>query len=261
MKCLFVVLLAVAAVAVSSCGGGGGGGGVDSSACNAVKIAGGDLCEPVPNVALVLVGDKSGNYLGSCTGSYISLTAVLTAAHCFGGGAGSVSIVSLGYLQNGGRVHIHPLYDGTTGSAFDMAIVQVGTPLNTPPLPLVMSRIPDVGEEVVAFGYGLDERGDEAKDRVQEGSLPLKATTTSYAGYYQGSVAIISTGEGSTCPGDSGGPVLAKGSNGEYGIVGITRAGPLGCGAEEGRPSVLSSTQSEGAIDFITSVVPDAATN
>ena len=71
----------------------------------------------------------------------------------------------------------------------------------------------------------------------------------------------MSTGAGSTCPGDSGGPVLAKNGSGSYGIIGITRSGPEGCSADRGRPSFLSSTQSNGAVDFITREVPDVSVN
>ena len=242
-----------------SCGGGGGEG--SSSACDALKIAGGETCsEGQSNVALVLGNIPSG-LVENCTGAYVSLTSVLTAAHCFEG-VSEVLVVSKGNLRQGVQVTIHPLYDGSVGSAFDMAIIKVDRPLEgSGPVPVLRSRNPEPGESVVTYGYGLDEAGNLATDRVNSGESPLKATTTTFVGYQNGTSVIVSTGVGSTCGGDSGGPVLAENANGEYGILGITRAGPAGCGSPAGRPSFLSSTQSNGALSFLTSVVPDLATN
>lgn len=244
---------------LASCSGGGG-----DSACSAIgRVAGGDSCsDGQANVALIISFDQNGNVIGQCTGSYISLTSVLTAAHCFPRSTRGVGVASKGNLRNATSLAVHPLYNGSVNSPFDMAILKVDAPLSgSGPLPLLLSRNPTEGEEVVAYGYGHDESGRDFLERVNAGDAVLKATFTTFGGYSSGTSLIVSTGEGLTCPGDSGGPVVAANNAGQYGIIGITRSGPEGCSAEKGRPSYLSSTQSNGALDFITRVVPDVATN
>ena len=76
-----------------------------------------------------------------------------------------------------------------------------------------------------------------------------------------GNLFVSSDGSGAICQGDSGGPTLAKAADGSYGIVGITSATINGCAAIEGKPSLVASTQSQGTLDFIARVVPDAAVN
>jgi hypothetical protein len=142
-----------------------------------------------------------------------------------------------------------------------MAILKVDRPMTVAPLPVLLSTSPSRGDEVVAYGYGQDQNGREALGRIEAGEAPLKATYAEYNGYQGGVVTVLSTGEGSQCPGDSGGPVIAKNGNGSYGIIGITIAGPNGCSAEDGRPVELASTQSQGAVAFITRHVPDVAVN
>lgn len=260
MNILNRTLIALSIVALAACGGGGGGG--NGGACGTLqKIAGGDSCGyGAANVALIVTDFQNGK-LSQCTGTYISRTSVLTAAHCFLGPVRDIAVVSEDNFRAGVQIIGHPLYNGSVDSPFDMAIVKVDAPLNGGPVPLQLSTTPAIGAEVVAYGYGLDQNYQGALQRIGAGDTPLKATFTTFAGYTQGTAVIVSTGAGLTCPGDSGGPVLAQNLSGDYGIIGITRSGPNGCSAEPGRPSALSSTQSNGAIDFILRNVPDAAVN
>ena len=264
MKLRLISVALISLFILIGCGGGG-----DSSSndpCSAVRklntrIAGGDSCNStLSNVALLLTdnGDGTG---AECTGSYISSTAILTAAHCVVSQPKSIVVASLNNIKNGVKYYVNPLYNGSVGSPFDMAIVMVDSSLVGSPLPLLISRSPALGESVVVYGYGTDENGKEAIARIKSGDAPLRAAFTTFEGYNLGTVIITSTGSGSTCEGDSGGPVVAKNSNGDYGIIGITRAGPSGCDAEAGRPSYLSSTDSQGALNFINSIVPDVSTN
>ena len=245
----------------------GGGGGSDSGPCSIVPnmqrfIAGGEACSGgSPSVALIITFDKNQNWLEQCTGAYVSLTSVLTAAHCFSPQVGAVLVASHGNLRNGTQYFINPAYNGTIGSSFDMAVLRVDKALDGAPLPVLFSSMPVVGDQVAVFGYGLNTNGKDALTRIQNGEIALDATYTTYAGYLSGTNVIVSTGAGSTCQGDSGGPALAKNANGDYGIFGITRAGPLGCDADAGRPSYLSSTQSVGAVQFLQQVVPDLDKN
>jgi hypothetical protein len=247
-----------AAVLFAACGGGGGAG---SEACNAAgKIAGGDSCgDGQSSVALIVA--EGGGRVAECTGAYVSTTAILTAAHCFDMRPSKVLVASSGYLRNGTVYFKHPLYDGSIGSPFDMAVLKVDQPIGAAPIPVLHSSSPEVGVDVVAYGYGLDQNGQEAISRIESGEAPLKATFSKFAGYYRGTATIVSTGEGSPCPGDSGGPVLAKNASGSYGIIGVTVSGPTGCSAESGTPVTLASTQSNGSVAFLAQHVPDLATN
>lgn len=254
-------LTLVALFFISACGGGGGGGNA-CSAIRSLRIAGGESCDAgEAGVALILTSNSGSGEGQECTGVFISQTSVLTAAHCFSGRPNEALVATAGYSGSPTQYVIHPLYDGSVDSPFDLAIIKMDTPLSSGPVPLLLSKNPEAGEEAVVYGYGKDEHGAEAIARIRAGEVPLKATSTTFVGYDQGTAAIISTGEGSTCSGDSGGPVLVKNDAGQFGIIGVTRAGPRGCSAETGRPSFLSSTQSKGALDFINNVAPDAAIN
>lgn len=257
----FRSLLISALFTLAACGGGGGGGG-NGGACGSIqKIAGGDSCgSGAANIAVIVTDFQSGEP-SQCTGTYISRTSVLTAAHCFRRPVRAIAVVSENNFREGVQIIGHPLYNGSVDSPFDMAIVKVDAPLNGGPVPLQLSTTPAIGAEVVAYGYGLDQNYQGFLERIGAGDTPLKATFTTFVGFDQGTSVIISTGEGSTCAGDSGGPVLSQNLSGDYGIIGITRAGPNGCNAAPGRPSALSSTQTNGAIDFILRNVPDAAVN
>lgn len=249
-----VLQLVFFVLSLTGCGGGGG-----TDPCT---VAGGESCETgSTSVAIILAFDNSNNPVIQCTGVYISLTSVLTAAHCLPWETDSVMVASQGNIRSGVYLDYHPLYDGSASSPFDMAVLKVDTPLVGAPTPLLRSRAPEVGEDVVAFGYGFDEMGHSFAQRVESGDAILKANYYTYEGYDNGTSVITSNGDGAICPGDSGGPVLAKDSNGAYGIIGITRAGPGGCYEAEGRHALLSSMQSNGAFEFIDSVVPDKMVN
>jgi hypothetical protein len=137
------------------------------------------------------------------------------------------------------------------------------------PAPLLVSKgAPAPGEEVVAYGVGADEDGAAFLDRLQSGDVPLKATYLSFAGVNSGLLyETTSTGSGNTCKGDSGGPILAKNENGQWGIIAVTSFSPLVSDerpcipTEGGTLAVQSPTQNNEAMNFILSAAPDAALN
>jgi hypothetical protein len=248
-----ILLLALSVVTVS-CGGGGG----DSSACSALKVAGGESCnDGLASVAFLEI--ETGGRTVTCTGSYISLTAVLTAKHCFPGRVSAVSVASKGYVRRGSQVILHPI--------LDLAIIKVSEPIGAAPVPVFLfDQPPAIGDEVIGYGYGADENGSGAQDRVANGEADLKATSLSFAGTVPGlQYVTVSNGSGNLCKGDSGGPVVAKNAAGRYGIIAVTSRSPYVSDEqpcvpiEEGFEVVEASVQNALATEFILGKVPDVS--
>ena len=248
------ILLLSLTIITASCGGGGGG----SSSCAALKVAGGESCsEGAASVAYLTITTSNG--VLNCTGTYISQTAILTAGHCFPGRASSVVAESVGYLRSGTQVIRH--------SSLDLAIVKVSEPIGAAPVPVFLFNPPPAsGEEVIGYGYGIDESGSDARDRVLNGEAPLKATSLSFAGTLPGlRYVTVSNGSGNLCKGDSGGPVVAKNAAGRYGIIAVTSFSPYVSDErpcvpiEEGFEVVEASVQNALATDFILGNVPDVS--
>ena len=246
-----------------SCGGGGGGESAD--ACSSIKINAGESCNAgEPSVAYLTLNRSDGFF--ACTGTYISQTAVLTAAHCLGARTNSIVVESLGYTRHARNFYPHPQYNGVPEDGSDLAIVLVSEPIQAAPVSLLVSAgPPGVGEDLVAYGYGHDENGRGAIGRIANGEAPLKATFLAFAASLVGGrfYQTASTEEGNVCEGDSGGPILAKNANGEYGIIAVTSYGKVHPCAPiaKGSLAVVSPIQNTSAINFILAHVPDAAHN
>jgi hypothetical protein len=264
MRNLKQIILSVGITALIGCGGGGGGG---SSACSALKINGGESCQDGgTSLVLVDIYQPAGSFY--CTGTIISQTTVLTAAHCLEGRISAIDVVGRTFRARAAQYFIHPNYRGSK-NGFDLAVVKLSEPVSIAPTPLLVSKgAPASGEELVAYGYGIDESGTDAIQRVRAGEEPLKATYLSFAEnlggvFYQ----TVSLGSGNTCKGDSGGPILAKNENGQWGIIAVTSFSPLVSNERPciptvgGTLAVQSPTQSTTAMNFILSVAPDAALN
>ena len=117
------------------------------------------------------------------------------------------------------------------------------------------------GEKVVAFGYGLDENGDDVVERVELGGLPLKATYLDVEGVSPEFIRTISDGGGDTCQGDSGGPILMQGIDDEYGLIAVVSFGPNTCEPNVGFPSANTNLQSASVHDFIVSIAGNVNLN
>lgn len=244
------ILLSTTLVA---CGGGGGGEGGSSDnvdPCSVLKsfsfkVAGGQSCSVPPRSVAIVASDQ-----GYCTGTFITSNHVLTAAHCIPD-AGEVVIGARGYRGNVIKAVTHPLYNGSVNSPFDVAVVTVRQPTDAPPVPLLLSQSVKDGDSVVVYGYGVDQEGLDIVSRVEQGGLPLKATTLDIVGVEPGTVTSQSDGTGDSCQGDSGGALLLNNEGGEPGVVALVRAGPPGCVSDSGLPSENTNTQSSGVTQFI----------
>lgn len=185
-----------------------------------------------------LVADGYGHF---CTGTLITPTIVLTAAHC-------VSTLSFDSLKieraSPNRIVVKR---GTTtvessevrGTLFypawnhdnlmqgvDIALVYLATPLSTPPIPLdrtpLQQRVGQVGK-IVGFGFTEFNNDDTIGRKMQ---TAVKATEI-----VNGTLFLLKSPdrvERSSCNGDSGGP-LFFGEGAQQVVSGITSFGPIGC--------------------------------
>ncbi len=257
------LILSLGMTALIGCGGSGGG----SSACSTLKINGGESCEEGgASLALLELATRDGSFI--CSGTFISQTAVLTAAHCLAGRPSAIKVAGTSFTASATQYFIHPRYRGVDGG-FDLGIVKIGTPVSIAPTPILFTKgAPAPGEQVVAYGYGVDESGEDGIERSEAGREPLKATYLSFSRNLGGMFyETVSQGSGNTCKGDSGGPILAKNENGQWGIIAVTSFSPLVSNerpcipTEGGTLAVQSPTQNNEAMNFILSVAPDAALN
>jgi len=264
MKTANTYLILFTSVLLFGCGGGGGGG---SSACSTLKVNGGESCESGASPVVLLAMHKGGA-TSFCTGTAISQTAILTAAHCVADRPSQIEVATPQFGRIASSYSIHPQFRGTLRS-FDLAIIKVAEPMPVSPASLLVSSgAPSPGAELVAYGYGVDENGRGALDRAEAGETPLKATYLTFAsatnGYFY---EAVTDGAGNTCKGDSGGPILAKNNQGQWGIIAVTSFSfavsetrqciPIAPGAV----AVVSPTQNDLAMAFILANAPDAALN
>jgi hypothetical protein len=215
--------------------------------------------------------------LGACSGTTIAKQAgsgiLLTAAHCVHAiDANDQVVVPLRVLSPSSmivlpgtdwktsyetskvyyvaKVSVHPLYDGSTQSPFDLALVRylgatVATPV-IPPLSLAEDQLV-VGSPFTLVGYGKTETNANNSQR-REVSKVVYSLTARQILYDQ------KDGKGG-CQGDSGGPALVQSPGGER-VAAVTSYGDLDC-LTSGVSVRVSSAYSfiQGVVGAIPSVL------
>lgn len=271
-------------VGVLGCGGGGGGGsGLAGGACDSLSARGtsdnqqifnGESCDQVartPVVAIFPIG-RSGEQLfvaSICTGALVTVDDILTSAHCFRDPFLALGDALAGFVvvvggENGEAIQIsnlalHPFYDGSVGSRYDIAMAtlsRVPSP-RIGPLPILVSQLSLPGQEFSVFGYGTSNQGEigvlkSAEFRIEE--------------IFNGNLlsSYIGSDNVSICGGDSGGPAVQV-VNGVTTLIGVNSFGQFvggeTCPAIPARVSGFVDIQDEAVLEFIGNYAPDVAAN
>ena len=164
-----------------------------------------------------------------CTGTLISPTHVLTAAHCVVANGNQIgdregSFVLAGRTYNSTKITVHPQYDDANfGDGYDIAIVELDEPVLGVAPEKILRQAPQVGQllTLVGFGEGGTSTGGFDPDDTgkQVGQTELERVTPLHIEW-----TFDSHNEANTAPGDSGGPAFVT-IGGERFIAGITSGG------------------------------------
>lgn len=213
--------------------------------------------EPASGDAWAFVVDISVNGR-DCTGTLISETLVLTAAHCV---VDTLSLEDVSVVVTRGanttawraaEVGVHPQFCGAPdcdGEAYDFGYVRLERPQQIAEYPRLLRTRSEavgtlrVGVPLIVAGFGLTSSDAIlTRDIRRVASVEVRAVTSSRGAF---------TTDGSyhdTCFGDSGGPALAVGDNSEWVLVGVLSAGlgeECGDGALYGGTANLDSWLAE----------------
>ena len=201
-----------------------------------------------PNVGAIIRENSDGTREVWCSGTLISPTVFLTAAHCVddldtGGWTAYVTFDSVWTSSSklySGTVHLHPAYTWVQNDPHDLAVIVFPrsvrgiTPASLPSKGL-LDRISLKGQKFTAVGYGMHEptigggpmTGSTTNDRWRAVS-EFNSLTAAWLRLSQNDA----TGDGGTCYGDSGGPNFLGAEENETSIIAaITVTGDTFCQA------------------------------
>jgi secreted trypsin-like serine protease len=185
-----------------------------------------------PNVG-ALVGQYSGGLYPYCSGTLISPTVLLTAAHC-GGGSGRVAVTFASDFSGrvkllAGTFHADPRYTWKQDDPHDIAVVVLDKPLNG----IVPAALPRAGQlessdqsdAFTAVGYGGDEVVNQPGGPVIPFLDARQYATSTFNALNQAYLRLSqnpATGDGGTCYGDSGGPNFIGAGADETNVIAAT---------------------------------------
>lgn len=250
------VAAAAAAVLLTACGGGDDASLPSAeSMCGSMglqpKVLNGANCGTPERSSVILLNVATSSGTAVCSGTLITPTKILTAAHCLPGGTRRVLA---GLWRGDGTVvgvpasrwAVHPQYQRSTNALLnDAAVIVLQQALPNPTMPLLVSQPSSPGQPIYVAGWGAP--GFD----LAVGFATLTTVNETSIGYtYSGELS-------NTCSGDSGGPAYRT-VGGQPALIGITSSGTVvDCGKGDG--SLFTNAQGPSVINFIRAQAPEAA--
>ncbi len=209
----------------------------------------GGVPDTTDGAVMALIHQQSATMSSACTGTVIAKVGasgiLLTAGHCVVANNGTAVTqpltvakpadlfvipgndwqTALGVNQyfDAAQVAVHPSYDGTVNSTFDMALVRfVGATPSMPVIPAITAAEDTlaVGSAFTLVGYG---ETDTNMDNSQRRKVDRTVETLSTRQFQYNQTDLKGA-----CSGDSGGPALVTTPNGVR-VVGVTSYGDTAC--------------------------------
>lgn len=215
-----------------------------------------------PNVG-ALVGTYSGGLYPYCSGTLISPTVFLTAAHCNIGLSRVAVTFSSTFSSNvkllAGTYYADPRYTWRQDDPHDIAVVVLDKPVSgvTPAALPAAGQLEafDQSAEFTAVGYGGDEAVNQPGGPVVPYYDVRQFATSTFNALNPGYLRLSqnpATGDGGTCYGDSGGPnFIGAGAMETNVIAGTTITGDALCKAT----NVTYRLDTEAARSFLRAFV------
>lgn len=173
-----------------------------------------------PAVVKLTLKDQKGEYLGVCTGQFITKETLLTAAHCLDDEA-QAFLTPEGQIELGASSFVHPRYMPFDPDSirFDLALLRFSGYRHPVQLELT-TKAPQAGTAVTLVGYGKE------RFTTQPGAgIGVKRQGQARIHEYGAGVLQLrfspQSGEAAAAPGDSGGALLLRDGT----LAGITSAG------------------------------------
>jgi secreted trypsin-like serine protease len=215
-----------------------------------------------PNVG-ALVGTFDGQTYPYCSGTLISPTVFLTAAHCDIGTSTVYVTFDSTYTSKSklysGTFHSDPLYNQSQNDPHDIAVVVFDKPI----MDIEPAQLPTLGQfdsvaneqKFTAVGYGGQEAVNQPGGPVIGYLDTREYAVSTFNAVGPGYLRLSqnpATGNGGTCYGDSGGPnFLGAGSTETNIIAGITITGDSLCKST----NVIYRLDTESARTFLANYV------
>jgi secreted trypsin-like serine protease len=231
---------------------------------NTGKVANGQKC-PITSSAdsssVVKLILTKGNARGICTGTVVSPTTILTAAHCFAGGAATIQIVT---TVNGKQSSvearsytIHPQWGAEDNVMFnDVAVVKASRRLSAPITPILLSRSPGESQDSLVAGYGQTENDGPAQADAYAGRAVVDDVSDNhiYINY--------TPSQAHPCKGDSGGALFVANGKG-IAVVGVVSQSDPSVDVEDicevGDRTLYTNVRDPSVAAFLRANIPDGA--
>ena len=268
MKKILLLLL----MTFVACGGGSDDGGNEGNSCGVLnlksvttKVYNGESCSSAGPVMKLLITSRNlitGEVSTSnCSGVAVSLTTILTAAHCvepfFNDTTQPLELTvesdaALYSISGGGISDIAAVPEYfRTRRAYDFGFIRLSTPLRgVAPVPILVSVPLQVGDIVTQFGYGADEYGFFGNLKAGESTITAISNELIET--------TINSSNQVICGGDSGGPII-KVFNGVSYLVGITSFGGNDLSQYCGSINYFGNMQNPIAVQILRGYAPDAS--